>query len=299
MLVRTILRQGIAAMAAIAAHAQPAPTPRPDSLAPRGLRTPPEIRTIAVDQRLVAREGVRLGDTLLLRSAPAADTASRRAQRVVIGAVTERNADPSEVARSEYRVRLHLDALQSLIGYGDRVDRFAVQLDPGRDVARATARINAAAFGFRAHASRDIAVTAGRTFQVVERFHTAIGIITIVASAIFLLCILLLKVDERRRDVAALRLMGLSRATVARALTLEAAAISLLGSALGAGLGSVIALAVNWYYQRVYDTPLVFAVITRDTVVIATLLSLVLGVLAGLGAAYRLVRTPPLALFGR
>ena len=43
-----------------------------------------------------------------------------------------------------------------------------------------------------------------------SRFHRAIGVITIVASAIFLLCIMLLKVDERRRDVAALRLMGIS-----------------------------------------------------------------------------------------
>ncbi|MCU0646355.1 MAG: FtsX-like permease family protein [Gemmatimonadaceae bacterium] len=287
----------IAAVSGSLLHAQRPPAR--DTLAPTGLREPPAIRTIAVDQRLIAREGVQLGDTLTLRSAPTADRANARAQRVVIGAVTAREADPSEVARSEYRVRLHLDQLQSLIDYGDRVDRIAVQLHPGRDATRAAARINAAAFGFRAHRSRDIAVTAGRTFQVVERFHTAIGVITIVASAVFLLCILLLKVDERKRDVAALRLMGLSRATVARALTLEAAAVALIGSVLGAVLGSAIALAVNWYYQRAYDTPLVFAFITRDTVLLATALSLVLGVLAGLGAAWRLVRTPPLALFGR
>ena len=40
--------------------------------------------------------------------------------------------------------------------------------------------------------------------------------ITIVASAIFLLCIMLLKVDERRRDVAALRLIGCSERTIVR-----------------------------------------------------------------------------------
>lgn len=273
--------------------------PSTDSLVPRGLRTAPAIRSIAVDERLATREGVRIGDTVSLRAAPRDDAAAAPAVRAVISAITRRAADPSEVARSEYRVRLHLGQLQGLIGYGDRVDRFAVESRPGADPATAVSRINAVAFGFRAHPSRAVAVTAGRTFQVVERFHTAIGVITIVASAIFLLCILLLKVDERKRDVAALRLMGLSRATVARALTLEAAAISVVGSVLGAGLGAVIALAVNWYYQRLYATPLVFAIITGDTMLLATGLSLVLGVLAGLAAAWRLVRTPPLALFGR
>lgn len=270
-----------------------------DSLTPRGLRVAPAVRTIAIDERLATREGVQLGDTIILRAAPTADATAGPGVPMRVGAITVRAADPSEVARSEYRVRLHLDALQSLIGYGDRVDRFAVQSRPGADLASVLDRVNASAFGFRAHRSRDVAVGAGRTFQVVERFHTAIGVITIVASAVFLLCILLLKVDERRRDVAALRLMGLSRATVARALTLEAAAVALLGSLAGALGGSVIAVIVNWYYQRLYATPLVFAIITRDTLLLATLLSLVLGVLAGLAAAWRLVRTPPLSLFGR
>lgn len=272
---------------------------QPDTLVPRGLRGAPAVRTIAIDERLAAREGVRLGDTLTVRAAPSADSAVTTTARVVVAAITERAADPSEVARSEYRIRMHLDQLQSLIGYGDRVDRFAVQTRDRRDAARVADRINASAFGFRAHRSRDVAVTAGRTFRVVERFHAAIGVITIVASAVFLLCILLLKVDERKRDVAALRLMGLSRATVIRALTLEAAAIALIGSVVGAIGGAVIALIVNWYYQRVYATPLVFAAITPSTLLQAALLSLVLGVLAGLGAAWRLVRTPPLALFGR
>jgi putative ABC transport system permease protein len=272
---------------------------QPDTLAPRGLREPPAIRTVAIDQRLATREGIRLGDTLTVRAAPSSDSTSTKSYRVMVGAITERAADPSEVARSEYRIRMHLDQLQALIGYGDRVDRFAVQTRDGRDAGRVADRINASAFGFRAHRSRDVAVTAGRTFRVVERFHAAIGFITIVASAVFLLCILLLKVDERKRDVAALRLMGLSRATVVRALTLEAAAIALIGSVLGAIGGAVIALIVNWYYQRVYATPLVFAAITMPTLVQASLLSLVLGVLAGIAAAWRLVRTPPLALFGR
>jgi putative ABC transport system permease protein len=218
---------------------------------------------------------------------------------VRIAAIVRRGADPAEVARADYRVRLHLDHLQQLASYGDRVDRFAIATTGAGATDTALARINAAAFGFRAHRSSDIAVETSRTFQVVSRFHRAIGVITILASAIFLLCIMLLKVEERRRDVAALRLLGVSRRTVLGAIVLEASLIALLGSAIGAGLGAVMAALVNWHYQGVYRTPLYFAIVTPGLLAFSLLLSLVLGVAAGAIVGTRLVRTAPLALFGR
>src|SRR5207248_10447972 len=121
----------------------------------------------------------------------------------------------------------------------------------------------------------------------------------IVASAIFLLCILLLKVDERKRDVAALRLIGISRRTVVAALVLEAALVSLLGSALGMGIGWLGTRFINWHYRAVYRTSLTSAELTPGVATLAVSLALVLGILAGLLAARRLARTPPLSLFGR
>ena len=254
------------------------------------------LRTIAIDARLAADAKLRVGDTALVAATP---TASGAGDRVVVAAIVERNADPSEVARSDYRIRLHLDQLQSLAGYGDRVDRFAVLARDSASTERALASINEAAFGFRAHRSKDIAVQTSGTFRVVSRFHKAIGIITIVASAIFLLCIMLLKVDERRRDIAALRLLGVSRASIVRSVVLESSAIALLGSALGVVIGYGAAGVTNWYYQGMYRTPLKFAVITSDVITLAVGLSLVLGIGAGFIAAQRLVRTPPLTLLGR
>jgi len=142
---------------------------------------------------------------------------------------------------------MHLDQLQQLSGYGDRVDRFAVATNPSADVGSLIERVNRVAFGFKAYRSRDIAVETSRTFQVVSRFHRAIGIITIVASSVFLLCIMVLKVEERRRDIAALRLMGISRATVVRSIVVEAAVVAVLGSILGIVLGWIVSLVVNWH----------------------------------------------------
>ena len=115
----------------------------------------------------------------------------------------------------------------------------------------------------------------------------------------FLLCLLLLSVEERKRDIAALRLMGISRATVVRALVIEAAIVSLAGSVLGAGIGWIASLIVNAHFQNVYRTPLVFALLTPQIFAFATGLSLVLGIGAGAAAGWRLVRASPLSLMGR
>ncbi len=235
-----------------------------------------------------------MGDRVLIRATPTGP-----ADTVIVGAVIRASADPSEIARHDYRVLMHLDQLQALVGYGDRVDRFAVATRDSAATARAMAVINDAAFGFEAHRSRDIAVETSQTFLVVSRFHRAIGVITIVASAVFLLCIMLLKVDERRRDVAALRLMGISAATVLRSIVLEATLVAGAGSVLGVGLGVAISVLVNEHYRGVYRTPLAFSIVTPDVVAFSVALSLVLGVVAGFFAARRLTRVPPLALFGR
>jgi putative ABC transport system permease protein len=255
---------------------------------------PPQPRTIAIDEALAARANLKVGDRVSVSARPgtAGDT-------VIVGAIVRRGADPSEVARGDLLVRMHLDQLQAVSGYGDRVDRFAIATTPGADIPRLIDRINRVAFGFKAYESREIAVETSRTFQVVSRFHRAIGIITIVASSVFLLCIMVLKVEERRRDIAALRLMGISRATVVRAIIIEAAVVAVLGSALGVVLGWIVSQIVNWHYQALYQTPLAFSIVTPPTVIFAVVLSLVLGIAAGVVASLRLVRTPPLALFGR
>jgi putative ABC transport system permease protein len=254
-------------------------------------------RTIAIDERLAADRGLRVGDRVVVAGAPGA-----AGDTVVIAAIVRRGADPSEIARGEYRVRLHLGQLQELTGYADRVDRFAIGVRPAGDsaaTARAMAAIDDVAFGFRAHRSAAIAVETSKTFQVVSRFHRAIGVITIVASSIFLLCIMLLKVEERRRDVAVQRLIGISRRTVVLAVVLESALVALLGSVLGIALGAATSAIVNAHYQQVYRTPLRFSIVTPGTVATAVGLSVVLGVAAGALAARRLARAAPLTLLGR
>jgi putative ABC transport system permease protein len=266
-----------------------------------------QLRTVAIDDAFAARAHLKVGDTVSVSSRPGMATAREAgpltplpdAEQVVIAAIVRRGADPSEVARGDFRMRMHLDQLQRVSGYGDRVDRFAIATTPTADIGRTIDRINKTAFGFKAYPSRDIAVETSRTFQVVSRFHRAIGVITIMASSMFLLCIMVLKVEERRRDIAALRLIGISRVSVVRSIIVESAFVAVLGSVLGVLLGWVASLLVNWHYQALYQTPLEFSIVTTPVVAFSVSLSLLLGIGAGLLASLRLARTPPLELFGR
>jgi putative ABC transport system permease protein len=249
---------------------------------------------IALERRLADRLGARVGDTLAL--GPEAQTLNRRA---VVTAVYEPAADPSAITKRDYYLRFHLPDLAALLGAPDRVDRFGVALIPGAEPSRAVQTLNQVAFGFQAYPSAEIASESSQTFRVVSRFHDAIAVISVAASAIFLLCIMLLKVEERRRDAAVMRFMGIGRRTVFSALLLEAMLVAALGSAIGVLLALGASAVTNLYYQHFFDTTLVFSVITPAIVRFSVLLSLTLGVLAGVTAAGRLVRTNPMVLWAR
>ncbi len=51
-------------------------------------------------------------------------------------------------------------------------------------------------------------------FVVLERFHLAIAIVTVIASSVFLLALMLMLVDERRATVGMLRLIGFRRSRI-------------------------------------------------------------------------------------
>jgi putative ABC transport system permease protein len=264
---------------------------------PLALAAPPaqgQTVPVALERRLAERLNLGVGDTLNLGTRP--DSMTRTG---VVTAIYEPAADPASITHRDLSLRLHLPDLAELLGGRDRVDRLGVMLLPGRDPDSAAARFNQLAFGFRAHSSSAIASGSSQTFRVVSRFHRAIAVISIVASAVFLLCIMLLKVEERRRDAAVMRLIGIRRRTIFGALVLEAMAVALIGSIAGVLLALAAGAVTNLYYRRLFDTALIFSRVTPDIILFSVALSLLLGIAAGILAAYRLVRTPPLVLWGR
>jgi putative ABC transport system permease protein len=253
-----------------------------------------QIPQVAVERQLARELSLSVGDTF--RLGPTPDSAT---MLVAVGAVYEPRPDPAEIAKRERHLRMHLPDLAGLLATPDRVDRFGLGLARGASPDTAVTQLNRGAFGYRAYTSHAIAAESSQTFLVVSRFHRAIAVITIVAGAVFLLCIMLLKVEERRLDAAVMRFVGVSRRTVFAALLLEAALIAALGSAVGTGLAYAASVATNTYYRHFFDTALTFSLITPGVLLFSVALSLALGALAGALAAWRLVHTRPLVLWGR
>jgi putative ABC transport system permease protein len=253
-----------------------------------------QLPAVALERRVAQDLSLEVGDTVRLGTAP-----DSMRMLAVVAAVYEPRADPAQISRPERYVRMHLPDLAGLLGAPDRVDRFGVALMPGARVDSAIATLDRTAFGYEAYDSRAIASGASQTFLVVSRFHRAIAVITIVASAVFLLCIMLLKVEERRMDAAVMRFVGVRRRTIFGALLLEAALVAVAGSLLGTAFAFAAGAATNAYYRRFFDTALTFSLITPDIVLFSVALSLALGLAAGAAAAWRLVHTRPMVLWGR
>jgi putative ABC transport system permease protein len=208
-------------------------------------------------------------------------------------------ADPSEIGADALHVLLHLPDLEDLTGEYDRTTSITLRTAPGAASEEVAREIGALNLGVSAYPSSELARASSQTFEVVRRFHLAIGLVTLAAGAVFLLAIMVLAVDESRREFGALRLIGVRSRTIAYAVLLASVAIAVAGSIVGVGLAYLASHTVNHIYQAHYKTDLVFARVSQRDVALAVALSIVLGVAAALGAFARLVRAEVLKLFGR
>lgn len=254
----------------------------------------PDDLQVLVERPYAARAGIEAGSTIRLRAAPDAEPCE-----ALVAGIFEPRADPSALMGTRPRVLFHLPQLQALAGREGEVDYFTVQLRPGVDAADAARAMEPLLAGAQVWDAAYVADRASTTFRVVSRFHAAIAGITLVAGGVFLACIMVLKVQERRAAVAAARLAGIPRRILMGWTVAEAALLSALGGAAGLGVGFAASALVNAYYGRAYDTALVFSVVTGETVARGFVLAVVLGLGAGAVAGMRLFATDPLEQIGR
>jgi len=283
----------LAAIALVMAASMPAGAPAQQAR-PGTAAACPDSLELLVERRLAEANAIAPGTRVRIGAQPDARGCPAR-----IAGVFEPEADPSEIARDRRRVILHLPDLAALAGREDEVDRFSVRLtDPG-DADELAKRFGALMPGTRSLGAEAVAERASTTFEVVRRFHRAIGLITITAGGVFLACIMTLKVQERRSQVAALRLVGISNRTLLSWLMLEAALVSALGGVLGIAIGRAASGVINAYYQRVYATTLEFSIVTGETIAIGLALAVVLGLVAGAVGSVRLLQVDALEEVGR
>jgi len=256
-----------------------------DSHAPSG--GPGRVGELLLSERAASALGVAAGDTL----EASGDAGFRAPERYVVRAVYRPQADPVEVGRDSRFARFHVDDLERLSGQEDRVQRVVVRLKDPASAAQVRDRLQRASVGFDAYTSQELAERTSGTFAVIARFQQAIAWLALAAGAVFLVTLMVLKVEERRRELAALTLLGVSRRTILSSLALESLLVALVGSLVGVGVGLLASRCINAYFRAYYRTDLVFSRVGVDVAAIAVVVALPVGVAAAGIAAWRLLRS--------
>lgn len=250
---------------------------------------------ILINELLAQRLQIRAGDLVEI----SASGDMRNAVLFRVSAIYEEQADPFNVPLRRSRVKMHLPDLERLTGKTDQLDIVTVKLAKHTDARDMAERLNADAIGYTAFSAAELTQRTSSTFEVVSRFHEAIAFITMMAGAVFIFALVVMRVEDQRKNLAILTVTGISRKTILQTLVLESLFFAFFASLLGAGLGIFSAKLVNLYYQNYYQTTLIFAEVTTSVLIKAMLLSFLLGIVAGTFSWFRLRRLSVLQELGR
>ena len=276
--------------AIVAATSVAAPASTKDASAP----------AILVSRQLAEALGLANGDVIQL----SADPAGKAPRPFRIAGTYEPVANPMRLTAERREVRLHLPDLQGLLA--DPADAASADSISAINLALADPA-DAPAFA-RDFAARMPGLVARPTepqddednpFIVLRRFHFAIAVVTVVASTIFLLALMVMLVEERRETIGMLRLIGLQKRRILVQLFAEGLLIALAGAVAGTLLAAASQGLLNRFFQWRYDTSLVFVRVTPEIAGRCLLIAVPLGMLASLIASWGLLRRDVMELARR
>jgi putative ABC transport system permease protein len=259
-----------------------------------------DLPAILVSRQLRESERLKIGDVVSLSADP---TGSHPRQFRVTGEY-EPVPDPMRLGLVRHEVRLHLPDLIEMTAdpadplAADTVDAVNVSLATPADAAAFARDVSSRAPGLIVRSTRGNDDRAA-PFIVLERFHLAIAMVTVIASSIFLLALMLMLVDERRETIGILRLIGFKRRRILLHVLAEGAVIAAAGAAFGVVLSVALQGGVNRFFQWRYDTALVFVRITPRIALRSVVFAVPLGVLAAIASSWTLLRREIISLTRR
>jgi putative ABC transport system permease protein len=255
---------------------------------------------ILISRQLAASETLAVGS--VVRLAIDAEGTGARAFRIV--GIYEPTPDPAQLGVVPREVRLHLPDLLDVTrppGFPagtEYISSINVKLTDPADATAFSRDVNARMPGVVARPSSEAAGSAG-PFRVLERFHLAIAIVTIVAATVFLLALTIMLVDERRETVGVLRLIGLPARRILVQVLIEGVLVAGAGAVFGLLLALLSQELINLFFQWRYDTALVFVKVTKDVALTSVAIAVPLGASATVVASWALLRRSGLRLARR
>jgi putative ABC transport system permease protein len=268
-----------------------------------GAHTAPlDLPSVLVSRQLLESERLTIGDVVSLST----DPAGAHPRRFHIAGAYEPVPDPLRLGATRHEARLHLPDLL------DIATDDAAAADPQAREAVDAINVSIGDATGAESVTRDLSTLPGivvrssagddqraAPFIVLERFHLAIAIVTVVASSIFLLALMLMLVDERRETVGILRLVGVRRRRIVLYVFAEGLVLAAAGAVVGILLSAAFQGSINRFFQWRYDTALVFVRITPRIALRSVAMAVPLGVLAAMASSWTLLRQDVLPLARR
>jgi putative ABC transport system permease protein len=199
-------------------------------------------------------------------------------------------------ARGQASVGTILPVMQRLAGQhgDDRVSVLVVKAKTDGAVAGLAARLRERFPRLEVNSVADLVVHFRKRLVYFRQLSYILGSMSLVVTVLLVSTILTIAVGERLGEIATLRAIGVSRATVVKQVLAEGSALTVLGAALGMVLGLATARRLDAILTSFPGLPAAFSFFVPRTgaLISAAAVLLVTGALAGAYPAWLAARAP-------
>lgn len=252
----------------------------------------PMSHEVIVDPETAELYDLEVGDTLYVGGT----TANARANEFTVVGVS----GTLEELTGGATVVLYLSELQTLTGTSgtDEATFITVAVEDGADVAAVQADLQETYPDLEVRTNREqLQELLGEQLLVIASGLT-LAVLAVVGGTVLLLTLLALSIHHQRHEFAALRAIGVSRSTIATIAATQGVGYGLVGGLVGVALTPVVASLLDRLAAELTG----FEGLVQVTPTILALgfgLSVVISLLAGTYAAWRIARVPALHVLER
>jgi putative ABC transport system permease protein len=176
----------------------------------------------------------------------------------------------------------------------DRVSVLLVKANSDADVEPVVERLRTRLGGAEVNGVADLVRHFQDRMVYFRQLATILGSVSLLVTVLLIGTLLTITVNERLGEIATLRAIGVSRASIVKEVLVEGTALTVVGCALGMALGLVTARYLDEILTSFPGLPATFSFFVPRTpnVVTAILVTLLTGALAGLYPAWLAARAP-------
>ncbi len=216
-------------------------------------RAPVALDEIIVDERQLADDQLKIGDTMpLFGNKP----------YKIVGVF----APPSGA-----RIKMSLAAMQDALEVSNKCTFILVKIKDGADIDTVAARINETLPGNKINLTRDLIIDAQDRLPGLKTFLRVLVGLGAFVSTIFVLLSMYTTITERRKEIGILKSMGASKSFIVKVIEGEAFLIGILGILLGFALSLLTSFIIQSSFDIQFEFSASWAIIAASIAIVGSL----------------------------